>query len=308
VTDALSDAALTADDVSPSWPAEVLRFAQDDTAGIRDAARRQFPAARLAAWRDSLAASANEFARSLATKASVDLLESFAAPWSTALAAEATGLSCIAGSELTSLARTIFLDAARMTQFGERRDGEAAVSLATALARRAPSARLDVQSFVALSQTLPHLLVAVWHALLTNRAQIQIWTSLIDKANAIDELLRNAGPSRAVFRRARQTTRCDTATIDAGQHVTIMLGDANFDASVFSNPHQLDLNRPNASRHVALGAGRHPCLGAPIIRLAVEAATNALLARAGERGVIEDVEWLDGFAIHAPTSLVVRLS
>jgi len=246
-------------------------------------------------------------AASLSADASVDLMGGFAGPWSAALAAEATGSSPTNASELTPLARTIFLDAARTTHFGDRSTGAAAASLATALARRALSAPLDVQSFVALSQTLPHLLVAVWHALLANPAQIPIWSSLIDKSNAIDELLRYAGPSRAVFRRARQATRCDTTSVDAGQHVTIMLGDANFDASVFTDPNHLDLTRANAANHVALGAGHHPCVGAPIIRLAVEVATNAFIARANSGVAIEHVEWLDGFAIRAPTSLIVRL-
>jgi len=301
---ALNDAGLAADEATPARPAEVRRVAQD---AIRAGARQQFPAVKLAEWRDSLRASADEFADTLPADAAVDLMKTFAAPWSLDLAARVAGLASGDAAHLAPLAHRIFLDAATSTHFGDRRTDESAGLLATALARHAAAAPLDVQSFVALSQTLPHLIVAVWHALLTHTAQMAVWGSLTDKSNAIDELLRFAGPSRAVFRRARETTRCDATTVQAGQRVTIMLGAANFDPSVFSEPDRLDLHRGNASRHVALGAGRHPCVGAAIIRVAMEAATNALIARVGTNAVIADVQRLDGFAIRAPSSLVVRL-
>jgi cytochrome P450 len=305
VSAALHDASLTADDTTPPRPAEVLRLAQD---AIRAAARQQFPATKLAEWRDALRSSAHGFAETLEADTPVDLMTAFAAPWALQFAARVAGLASADVSRLAALAHEIFVDAATATHLADRRAGESAALLATALARHAPSASLDVQSFVAISQTLPHLLASVWHALLSNTEQVAVWRTLVDKSNAIDELLRYAGPSRAVFRRARETTRCDATTIEAGQGVTIMLGDANFDPSVFSDPDRLDLGRANANAHVALGAGRHPCVGAPIIRVAVEAATSALIARVGTNARIEHVRWLDAFAIRAPSSLVIRIA
>jgi cytochrome P450 len=276
--------------------AEGIRLTQGDAAQatIRAAARDLFPAARLAAWRESLSASADALARSLAVDAPIDLMEAFAAPWSLGLAADVTGLSADDAARLNGLARTIFLDAANATAatVGER---DTTVRLATALATLGSTKAIDVQSFVAISQTLPHLLVAAWHALFTHAEQIEIRRSMADRSTAIDELLRFAGPSRAVFRR------------DAGEQVALMLAEANRDPSIFANPDGLDLRRHNAREHLALGGGRHPCVGAPVIRLALDVATSALLARVDRAVAIEDVRWLDGFAIRAPSSLVVRV-
>ena len=277
--------------------------------GVRAAARDLFPAARLTALRATLEASARSLAATLPVNAPVDLMRDFATPWSLDLAFGATHTPIPADDRprLTSLAHTIFLDAAQ-TRTGEisapARD--AASALASSLAARDSTHTIDVQSFVALSQTLPHLLVSAWHALLTHPEALHQWHSLHDKSNAIDELLRFAGPSRAVFRRARRDTQIGASFIERDQRVILLLSDANRDPLVFPDGDRLDLGR-DASRHVAFGGGAHVCVGTPIIKLALEVATNALFNQA-KSAMIEDVQWLDGFAIRAPSSLVTLLS
>ena len=57
-----------------------------------------------------------------------------------------------------------------------------------------------------------------------------------------------------------------------------VLGSANRDESVFTDPDTLDLGRdPNP--HVTFGQGRHFCLGANLARLETEIALTTLFAR-----------------------------
>jgi cytochrome P450 len=150
----------------------------------------------------------------------------------------------------------------------------------------------------------------VWHALFTHPDQLERLRRSGDCASSIDELLRFAGPSRAVFRRAgpkgSAPLRSD-APIAPGQRVILMLHDANRDPARFPDPDRLDLAR-DASGHVAFGRGSHSCVGAPVVRLAVEIATNALLEASEGHVGVRDVQWLDGFAIRAPVSLTAVLT
>jgi hypothetical protein len=125
-------------------------------------------------------------------------------------------------------------------------------------------------------------------------------------ASAIDELLRFAGPSRAVFRRAAVAARIGTVEIGAGQRVVLQLASANHDPTRFDDAERLDLSR-DTSAHLAFGGGSHSCVGATIIRSATEIATRALLAVIPSVPSIERVEWIDGFALRAPSSLIVTV-
>ena len=177
-------------------------------------------------------------------------------------------------------------------------------ALATALTNTATHA-IDVQSFVALSQTLPHLLVAAWCALLSDSDALHQWRSLENKSAATDELLRFAGPSRAVFRRARRDVRVGGSLITTGQRVILMLGDANRNPRLSGRRSSRLYPRCIASCRVR--RRRAVCVGKPIISLALEVATTALFD-VTDATAIDDVHWLDAFAIRAPSSLVVSLS
>jgi cytochrome P450 len=273
---------------------------------VREAAAHAMAPTRLAAWRAELEASARVVAERQPAGVPVDLVRAFARPWSVALAVRATGARPADAERLDRLARDVFLAAACATDAGLPPRAQAAVAQ---LASRFPSARAsaDVQTYVALSQTLPCFLAAAWWELFRRpdeadrlRAQPELMPG------AVDELLRHASPARAVFRRALAGLSIDGASVAPGDRVILMLSVANHDPARFPEPGRLDIRR-DAAGYLAFGRGAHSCPGAPLIRLAVAVATGALLRLTSAVELVGEVEWIGGFAIRAPDSLQVVL-
>ena len=96
------------------------------------------------------------------------------------------------------------------------------------------------------------------------------------------------------------------ARVAPGDRVILMLSAANHDPAQFPEPGRLDVRR-DAAGHLAFGRGAHSCPGAPLIRMAVAVATDALLSMTSAVEPVGEVEWIGGFAIRAPASLPVVL-
>lgn len=84
--------------------------------------------------------------------------------------------------------------------------------------------------------------------------------------NAIDEILRLESPVQLTPRVALKDTEVSGTRVKRGEVVLIYLAAANRDPTVFPDPHRFDVQRSNASRHLAFSAGRHFCLGAALAR------------------------------------------
>ena len=253
---------------------------------------------RLAAWRAEIEASAVALTESLPAGVPVDLVAAFAQPWSATLAARATGAPLADEKRLERLAREVFLAAAHATD-SEPRPGAAVTELARSLPRTAAS----VQTYVALSQTLPCFLAGAWLELFRRSDEadrLRAQPELMPKA--VEELLRHASPARAVFRRALAGVSIGRACVAPGDRVILMLSAANHDPARFPEPGRLDVRR-DAAGHLAFGGGPHSCPGAPLIRMAVAVATDALLRVTSATELVGEPEWIGGFAIRAPASL-----
>jgi cytochrome P450 len=96
---------------------------------------------------------------------------------------------------------------------------------------------------------------------------------------AIEEALRY-DPSVPVWRRV--TTRATTlggVELPAGAKLYLWLAAAGRDPEVFDDPDSFDLERPNASKHLAFGKGIHYCLGAALGKLEAQLALEELVRR-----------------------------
>lgn len=84
--------------------------------------------------------------------------------------------------------------------------------------------------------------------------------------DAVEELLRYTSPVQFDARLVMESLRVDEATMAAGDWITVVIGSANRDPVIFSDPDTLILDRhPNP--HMAFGRGIHFCLGASLARL-----------------------------------------
>jgi cytochrome P450 len=75
------------------------------------------------------------------------------------------------------------------------------------------------------------------------------------------ETLRHDPPVRVMRRMSLAPARIGNTNIAAGCLVLLDLVAANRDPAVFSNPDRFDPARPEADRHLTLGAGLRPCPG-----------------------------------------------
>jgi cytochrome P450 len=96
---------------------------------------------------------------------------------------------------------------------------------------------------------------------------------------AVDEMIRWVSPVRHFTRTAQADTELGGVQIAKGDVVYLSYLAANRDPRVFENPHQFDVGRANADRHVAFGFGAHFCLGAQLARMELRTLFRDLLPR-----------------------------
>ena len=91
-----------------------------------------------------------------------------------------------------------------------------------------------------------------------------------------DEIVRWATPVVMFQRTATADTEIHGQAIAAGQRVGLVYSSANFDETVFENPHSFDITRdPNP--HVGFGGGgAHFCIGANLARVEINLMFNAI--------------------------------
>ncbi|MGQ4516270.1 cytochrome P450 [Streptomyces sp. DW26H14] len=99
-------------------------------------------------------------------------------------------------------------------------------------------------------------------------------------AGAVEELLRYLTIVHTGRRRiATEDLEISGQLIRAGEGVILANDSGNRDATVFDDPDELDVTRPNARRHLAFGQGTHQCLGQNLARQELQLAYPALLRR-----------------------------
>ena len=94
-----------------------------------------------------------------------------------------------------------------------------------------------------------------------------------------EEILRLESPAQGMFRRVTADTTLGGVTLREGEHLSLRFGSANRDESQFPHATRIDLHRPQPGKHLALGIGRHHCIGAALARQELITAFGALLDR-----------------------------
>lgn len=97
--------------------------------------------------------------------------------------------------------------------------------------------------------------------------------------SAIEEVLRFHGPIEGTKPSyARETVVLHGVTIPKGALTMPLLGSANHDERVFTDPEVFDITR-SPNHHLGFGRGIHYCLGAPLARLETKIALTNLIER-----------------------------
>nr|WP_157133109.1 cytochrome P450 [Roseobacter sp. SK209-2-6] len=96
--------------------------------------------------------------------------------------------------------------------------------------------------------------------------------------SAVEEVLRFHSPNQLGNRQVTADVEIGGRTIAAGTNLHLMIGAANRDPEVFSEPDRFDITRiPN--RHLAFAGGPHVCVGLSLARLEGQIALQHFLQR-----------------------------
>ncbi|MFC0081954.1 cytochrome P450 [Aciditerrimonas ferrireducens] len=123
---------------------------------------------------------------------------------------------------------------------------------------------------------------------------------------AAEEALRLTSPVRHFLRYAATDTEVEGVPVRAGQRVLLSYPSANRDETVFPDPNRMDLERPNADRHLGFGIGAHFCLGAQFARRELRTMYARLAQDLAEIEPAGPVEWAQSNFVSGPKHLPVR--
>jgi len=262
---------------------------------------------QLSIWRERLEPQVNALVATLPTGQPVDLLGAFAQPLCLSLVAMVIDIPMRQAEALRTTAQPVSASAAEPYDPALRSCAKAANIELQRCLHSGPETLRDA-GFVALSHTMPCLLGNAWFGLMRHPRQ---WHLLHQQPElteqAIEELMRYAGLSRIIFRRATEDVNLNGALIRKGDRIVLRIIAANLDPDRFSNPHEVEITRRDVGQ-LTLGAGKHSCAGAGLIRMAAVIITRPLVQRFASSTLAQAVEWKGGAGFRSPASLWARLS
>ena len=126
-------------------------------------------------------------------------------------------------------------------------------------------------------------------------------------ADAVEEILRYDGPVQGLARTTTREATFEGGKVPAGEKVLLLYGAANRDGRRFAEPDVFDIRR-KPGRHLALGQGRHFCLGASLARLEARVAFETLLDRAPNYELVQGgKEYLHSGPIRGLDRLLIEI-
>jgi hypothetical protein len=125
----------------------------------------------------------------------------------------------------------------------------------------------------------------------------------------IEEVLRYETPVRMNYRLTTTEVELGGTPLPPGSFVFLMMGPANRDPRVFSEPDRFLPGREKQNQHLAFGYGIHFCLGAQLARMEARFGLEALLSRARDITLKQpEVEWMRSIAVRGPAALPVEVT
>jgi len=128
--------------------------------------------------------------------------------------------------------------------------------------------------------------------------------------NAVEESLRHDSPIKFLMRNCMKDTELHGISLCPSDKVVFGLASANRDETIYDDPHDYRLGRPDPRNHLAFGGGPHVCPGQSLARLEAKIAVSVFLDRVAavrplQPGVYENVPV---FWAHGPKRLEVELT
>jgi cytochrome P450 len=125
--------------------------------------------------------------------------------------------------------------------------------------------------------------------------------------DAIEEFLRLYTPYRGFARSARHEVQLRGRTIRPGEPIALVYASANRDESIFPEPDEFRLHRPNIRQHLAFGRGPHMCAGVALARQELRIAVEELLSQTRHFEVCGELK-MSGMPEIGPISVPLRMT
>jgi len=281
-------------------------FNKDENSKMRMETLEALASEKMRVWKEYLTKKTTTLTEELKWEESVDLLGQYAQPLCLLLAAMVTEISHHDAIRMCNKAAQVSAASAEPYDQTLRSEAKAASAELKGCFHAEPEALRD-SGFVALSQTMPHILANAWFALIQHPQQ---WLFLYRQPElieqAIEELLRYAGLARILHRTATADVNINGCFIRRGERIFLRIIAANRDPERFSHPNEVDITRREAG-HLTLGAGLHSCVGASLVRMAAATLTGPLIKRFARVTLAQPVTWQGGSGFCSPASLWVRM-
>ena len=120
----------------------------------------------------------------------------------------------------------------------------------------------------------------------------------------VEEILRFDPPLHKFERYAYEDMHMFGYDFKRGEQVVLLLAAANRDPTVFSNPATFDPYR-TSKQHLALGAGIHFCVGAPLARMELSISLPILFRRCPNIEISQIPQYSDRYHFHGLTELII---
>jgi cytochrome P450 len=142
-----------------------------------------------------------------------------------------------------------------------------------------------------------------------NKNALKIYRDEPEKrTQIINEILRFDTPEQFVSRLTTQPTLIGDFEVPAGEMLILMIGAANKDPEMFTNPHNFDPERLNSGRHLAFSGGMHGCVGQILARAEAEEVFNTVVQRFPNMSLDGVPTWGHTEFLRAMHSLPLRIN